>query len=80
MCRSLGVAGDKYMKDFLLFCVECVVGFLRYIVGTIIAGIGFVMVLDRVHRRALAGDGSRRADPPDRRLDAIQDMRKTRPE
>lgn len=33
------------MKDFLLFCVECVVGFLRYIVGTIIAGIGFVMVL-----------------------------------
>ncbi len=33
------------MKDFLLFCVECVVGFLRYIVGPIIASIGFVMVL-----------------------------------
>lgn len=33
------------IKDFLLFCVECVIGFLRYFVGTIIGGLGFIMAL-----------------------------------
>lgn len=32
------------MKDFLLFCIKGVIGLLSYFIGTIIAGIGFIMV------------------------------------
>lgn len=33
------------IKDFLLFCLKCVADFLLNIAGTIIAGLGFVMVI-----------------------------------
>ena len=32
------------MKDFLLFCLKCTIDFLLHVAGTIIAGIGFIMI------------------------------------
>lgn len=33
------------MKDFALSCLKCIIGLLRYSVGTIIASLGCLMML-----------------------------------
>lgn len=33
------------IKDFLLFCLKCIIGLLRYSAGTIIEGVGCIMML-----------------------------------